>query len=557
MESIIETRVCANYNQAFGITEWDKSFYEKINMVMPTFCPNCRQQRRLAAGNEMNLYHRKCAYSGEEILSIYSSDKPYIVYKPEIWWSDKFDALSYGMDFDFSRPFFDQFEELFLATPHVAVLNNYLLDQNSDYTNYAGSNKNSYLIFHADYNEDCYYGYGIKKCKSCMDGFNIFDCELCYECIDCKNCYNLAYSQNCINCYDGYFLKDCIGCKNCICCKNLTQKEFYIFNEQVGKDEYNAFLRKNPLSLWSNVEKLKKEFHEFCLKLPSRALRMIQTENSFGDQLVNCKNVSYSFDTADMHDGRYCYQMYNGSKDCMDVYQFGLNAELIYECNCVGYNCQRMSFCLKCNEQISDVFYSHDCYKSSNLFGCTGVRHQQYCILNKKYSKEEYLALLPRIIQHMQKTGEWGEFFPIKISPFAYNETPAQDYFPLTKTEALAKGYKWNDNANNDSYIGPIVKLPDSASDANEDICKQILSCASSGKPYKIIPQELAFCKRMGIPLPHHSFKQRHLGRMALRNPRRLWPRTCSKCGGAILTSYAPDRPEIVYCEECYLGEVY
>ncbi|MFA5793082.1 MAG: zinc-ribbon domain containing protein [Candidatus Gracilibacteria bacterium] len=557
MEKITKTSSCANCGQSFVITDWDDAFYKKINIVAPTFCPNCRQQRRLAVSNEMNLYHRKCDYSGEEILSVYSPDKPYKVYKPEIWWSDKFEALDYGRDFDFNRPFFEQFDELLHATPHVAVLNDYLLDQNSDYTNYAGNNKNCYLIFHADYNEDCYYGYGVKKSKNCIDVFNAFDSELCYECIDIQNCYNLKYSQNCINCYDGYFLKDCIGCKNCICCKNLTQKEYCIFNKSMSKGDYESFLKENPPHLWSTIEKLKEEFKVFCLELPNRCLRMIQTENSFGDQLVNCKDTSWSFDVSNMHDGKYCYQIYNGSKDCMDFYQFGLNAELIYECNCVGYNCQRMLFCVKSHEQISDVFYSNECYKSDHLFGCTGVRHKKYCILNKQYSRDEYEKLLPRIVDHMKKTGEWGEFFPISISPFGYNETPAQDYFPLTKEEALLKNYKWKDDEPSNAYIGPMRELPDSAHDTSEDICKQILTCKDSGKPYKIAPQELFFYKRLGIPIPRCSFKQRHKNRMALRNPRYLWARSCGKCGAPIQTTYAPDRTEIVYCEECYLKTVY
>jgi hypothetical protein len=42
----------------------------------------------------------------------------------------------------------------------------------------------------------------------------------------------------------------------------------------------------------------------------------------------------------------------------------------------------------------------------------------------------------------MQSTGEWGEYFPIEVSPFGYNETVAQEYFPLTEEEVNSKG--WN-----------------------------------------------------------------------------------------------------------------
>ena len=60
----------------------------------------------------------------------------------------------------------------------------------------------------------------------------------------------------------------------------------------------------------------------------------------------------------------------------------------------------------------------------------------------------------------------------------------------------------------------------------------------------------------MNLPIPHLHPDERHKDRMALRNPRKLWKRTCDKCVKEIETSYAPDRPEKVYCEECYLKEL-
>lgn len=68
--------------------------------------------------------------------------------------------------------------------------------------------------------------------------------------------------------------------------------------------------------------------------------------------------------------------------------------------------------------------------------------------------------------------------------------------------------------------------------------------------------QELAFYKQQGIPLPRRSPAQRHIDRDTLRNPRKLWTRECAKCQKAIATSYDPNRPEIVYCESCYLPSI-
>jgi hypothetical protein len=39
----------------------------------------------------------------------------------------------------------------------------------------------------------------------------------------------------------------------------------------------------------------------------------------------------------------------------------------------------------------------------------------------------------------MKQTGEWGEFFDTSLSPFGYNETVANEYYPLSEEEATKK----------------------------------------------------------------------------------------------------------------------
>ena len=106
-------------------------------------------------------------------------------------------------------------------------------------------------------------------------------------------------------------------------------------------------------------------------------------------------------------------------------------------------------------------------------------------------------------------------------------------------------------------YKGPEVEIPESIKDVDEDICKQILRCEKSGKLYKITPQELKFYKKMNLPIPRRAPFQRHLDRLRLRNPRVLRDGKCEKCGNDFETAYPVDRPEKLYCEKCYLKEVY
>ena len=135
----------------------------------------------------------------------------------------------------------------------------------------------------------------------------------------------------------------------------------------------------------------------------------------------------------------------------------------------------------------------------------------------------------------------------------------AQEYFPLTKEEVLTRGARWRDESQDELavYQGPKVELPDDIKDAPADLPDKILNCEKCGKPYKISPQELKLYKNLRIPLPRSCFNDRHLERISQRNPRKLFSRDCQQCGKALESTFAPDRTERIYCEECYMKEVY
>ena len=117
------------------------------------------------------------------------------------------------MDMDFSRPFFEQLAELCLKVPRLQnVGTSDMKKMNSEYVNFAGWNKNSYLIFDSDYNEDCSYSNVIKHSKDCIDCSYVSTSQLCHECVDCTDCYALDHCQRCGNCNTGIFLLSCTGC---------------------------------------------------------------------------------------------------------------------------------------------------------------------------------------------------------------------------------------------------------------------------------------------------------------------------------------------------------
>jgi hypothetical protein len=591
------TQICQNCKKEFQITEEDLQFYERINVPPPTWCPECRMIRRMIWRNEKTLYKRKCSATNKEIFSMFRQDAPVVVYDRDYWWSDNWDPMDYGKEYDFNKPFFEQFKELIQTVPWPSRSVNDIV--NSDYCMNAGYVKNCYLAFDADMCENCYYCTNITSSKDCVDCMNVRFCELCYESVNLRNCYKGFFSSDCEQCNDIYFCHNCINCSNCIGCVNLKNKQYHIFNKPYSKEEYNNYLNK-LFSDYNSIIDFKNKFEAFKLEFVSKYRHDRQTINCSGDYIYNSKNVLNSYMVSSSENCKYCQLiMTPSSKDCYDYTSWGWNAEQIYESCAVGLDGSRLKFCNICFSGSYDLEYCISCIGSNNLFGCIGLRNKEYCILNKQYSKEEYFELRKKIIEHMNampyvdKQGrvyKYGEFFPPEFSPFNYNETLAYQYFQFSKEEALNFGTGWTEREKR-SYPITITKdkIPNNIESVDSNITKEIIECEHQGNcnhnctsAFRITTDELMFYKRNKLPIPHLCPECRYFERAKKRNPIKLWHRKCecqgtygqnpnnpntyqnqtthfhqnNPCPNEFETSYPPESPAIVYCEECYNQEV-
>ncbi|MFH1670930.1 MAG: hypothetical protein ABIA92_05105 [Patescibacteria group bacterium] len=571
-------KTCTNCSASFEITQEDLDFYDEISPTYqdkkytvppPTLCPDCRQQRRFSWQNERKFYKRKCSATGRQLISNIAPEAPFPVYEKSYWFSDKWNALEYGREYDFTKSFAENFSVLQREVPRFHIQQQEPME-NAEHCNFASNCKNCYLLSDSDYCRDSCYSYGLKKSETCFDCLFTADSELCYQCVDCTGCYHLLFSQNCQHCSHSVFLESCTGCKNCAFSVGLKDKEYCFANQQMSKEQYEQKLQNMNIHSYRGATQHREEFAQYCTRKIHKYQQGFQNENATGDCIFNSKNVKRGFNIQDCWDIAYCDLLYR-AKDCMDISSFGENIEKAYECATVGLNSQSCAFCFTAVVNSRDLYYCDTAYSSNHCFGCVCIHRASYCILNKQYTKKEYEELVPKIIGHMQKTPlrspsanfagyEWGEFFPVELSPFAYNETVAQEYFPMTKEEVEAKGWKWRDEVDEIPDVEKIIpaeKLPDSIDDIPDDILNWAVKCEATKRPFRIVKQELEFYRKMRLPIPHFHPDERHRSRMALRNPRKLWKRECDKCKIEIQTTYQPSRPEIVYCEQCYLKEVY
>jgi hypothetical protein len=337
------------------------------------------------------------------------------------------------------------------------------------------------------------------------------------------------------------------------------------------------------------------QFVDLYQKSIHKYAHLINSSSSTGDYLFNARNCQNCFDLSgtDSENSKYTHYVVAGVKDSYDNYGMP-KAERVYETIAIGFDNNEnsdyyFSYFIRGSNRI---YYSYNCISSHDLFACIGLKNKSFCILNHQYTKEQYEELVPKIIENMNnmpyistrknprtnkgQVYKYGEFFPTELSPFCYNETIAQEYFPLTKEEALKQGYRWKDREKRNYQID--IKnedIPDNIKEVNDGIIGKVIECEHKEEcneqcteAFKIIPQELQFYQRMNLPLPHLCPNCRHYQRLKQRNPLKLWYRACmcnkenhinhqGKCNVEFETSYAPDRSEIVYCEKCYQQEVY
>lgn len=586
---------CQNCQQNFVIDTDDLDFYTKIQVPPPTFCYLCRAQRRWAFRNERGLYKRKCDFSGKEIFSMYAPDSPVKVYERDIWLSDKWDSMDYGRDIDWSRPFLTQLYELMLEVPFKSL--NVIRGVDSPYVNNATDPKNCYLVFNTTGPEDSMYSNGLNFSKDSVDVSHVSKIETCYESFWLGSCYRTHFSSQCVDSSDLWFCRDCQGCLDCFGSINLRNKSHYFFNQQCTKEEYEQKVNEYQLHTRLGIERAREDTKAFWKKFPNKNHQGIKNLNCTGSYVSNSKNVLDSFLVRESENLRYCQYIQEtpGSKDCYDYSNWGDAAELVYEAISCGSGVQNIKFALLTQESTHETEYTILCNGSNNLFGCVGLRKKSFCILNKQYTKEEYNILVEKIKKHMEdmpyldKNGrvyKYGEFYPVEMSPWAYNETIAQEYFPLTKEEAINKGYRWRDPDTKD-YLPTLSteQVPIDITKTEDTITQEIIACAHKGecnqgctKAFKIIPDELAFYKKIGVPVPTLCPACRTMERLKLRLGIELYDSTCmcagthskdelytntvshehqdTPCQNTFKTGFNPEDNNIVYCEQCYQQEV-
>lgn len=565
-----ETKTCQNCKKDFVIEPDDFSFYEKIKVLPPTFCSECRRQRRLAWYNLVNLFHRNCDLCGERFISMYPKEAPYVIYCPKCWWSDNWDWRDYGRDYDFNRPFFEQFEELSHQVPLLGLSINLPTAINSSYTNHSGNLKDCNLIFEGDFNQESAFGVFLVRNRESFNSSAVMDCDTVYDCMNLYKSHHTVGTRGnirfCINCY---FVRDCENCQDCFMCANLKNKKYCYKNEQYSKEEYEDIIKSYNLYTHSGYQKAKKEADDFWKTVSPKPSWDTMSVNCRGSYIFQSKNCHECYDVTDTEDCKYMMMMHTKTtKNCYDILCWGYFLENSYECCEAGEYSSNILFSIVSGVNSMNIEYCNLALGGQNQFGCVSARNGENVIFNKTYSKEEYSELREKVIKHMdempyidkkENVYRYGEFFPHEFSPFPYNITLANLFNPLNQEEIESFGsYYIRENKNEYQITRETKDILDDINDVDDSILNEVIRCEKCGTGYKVIEMELNFLRKMNLPLPHECPFCRINEKLNIWvDNMKLKDRICNKCDINFKTHWSVERAPIIYCNDCYKQEFY
>lgn len=546
---------CSNSwcEELFSYDSEEEKFRARFGVeAPPAQCSVCRHRSRAIFKAATSFYRRSSDLSGKSIISIYHDSQPFPVYSIEEWWSDLWDATAYGRSWNSATDFFSQFAELSALVPRMANYNRNC--ENSEYSSYAGSSRNVYYSNVCFRSEDVLYSDTITgSCERVLDSLACFrSSDLC-ECILCRNVHSCAFLMRATDCRDCYFSYDLKGCRDCLFCSNLRNKQYYIRNQAVSRTEFNL-VRATVLngSRFRNSENLA-EWESIISSAAHQHLELNSCEECEGDELHSCNRCQNCYFCSNTQGARNCIELAPSEKnlDSLDVTVAGVG-ELLFNSSILGGGNYFLRMCVNCRESLN-LTYCIDCFSCKDCFGCIGLRNRQFCFLNKQYSPSDYTAIITEAVTRMKADGVWGDFFPRNLSPFAYNESAAQQLFPLEEKAAEEQGFCWRPSQESSPVEGiQVSEWPDLVSEISKDLLVQPMICSTSAKPFRIISQELELRRNLGVGPPVEHPEIRIAKRRGRLNPFSIRSGQCASCGATFRTAYRKSYDGRIMCTVCY-----
>ncbi len=427
--------------------------------------------------------------------------------------TDRDQLVNSGLDYDFSMNFFENYKRLYKNAKFPSLVN--IWSENCDYSDISVFVRNAYLSFTTVTDcENVLYSVNIKDgSRNIYNSVMVWDkCENVYMSSGILRSMNVYYSQNILNSSDVWFSTNLVWCHECISCNWLENASYYINNISYSQKEFLA--KKHEL--------LKnKSWFEWLRTKEKIVSGNVGSTNITGALNFECHNITNGVYNYRVTDGKNIIfvGLPNWNNNIYDTYNAGspVGNNMF---GVMGAGWEHIYLSLHNNNGMCN-FYSILLDESSFCLGCFWLKNKQYCILNKQYSKEDWLVLADKIFTQMENDKILGDFFPATMNPYYFNDTVASMFnIGLSKEEIKKEWFMWREEelrvdipdgleTIQHSDLSQYESFDDTGKwQIDEQILKKVIIDAN-GNSYRIMPIERDFLQKHSLPLPRIHWLER------------------------------------------------
>ncbi|MEK7105374.1 MAG: hypothetical protein AAB865_01690 [Patescibacteria group bacterium] len=551
-------RVCVLTGEKWTMTDEEIGWCKKFNVPPSKYSPLARWRILAGFGSAAQYWNNKDPRTGKTMIAASHPSSGVKVIPDADWYASDFSNIT--RDDDPSRSVFATIRELETSVPFMAFRNT--VPPVNSIAAVSLGDENSYFVLASRSKNSCFgiNAVDVEDSVEISQGNNISQSFNVSHSIRIFNSTVVMESQDCMNCQ---FIFDCRNCENCFMATNKRNKRFVFCNEQLTEDEYRRRMSEIDLTCRSTFLKWRDELYR---RVREEAVWPEnfndQAENSSGEYLTrvtNCRdcftNVSgchdqyrcaFTFD--DTYENAYCFGVYSGANN---VYG-----------SCLSPRSSQIRFSYL-SVQSQNLEYCIHCYNCENCFGCVGLQRKKFCIFNKQYTEDEYWKKLDEIKCRMLDAGEYGEYFPLSMSPMCFLDSGAAQYMLADAEDAKQLGAQSfepeSNGAAGEDLSGTVMKhssdIPDCLADfkSEEWVGKPVFDDHMQRR-FTFLPQEIAFYQKMKLPPPAGHFIGRIQDLGWRVNSGEFIEGSCKQCQKALTVSRNKTFPERgVYCREHYL----
>ncbi|MFH1253501.1 MAG: hypothetical protein V1664_04200 [Candidatus Uhrbacteria bacterium] len=549
-------RVCALTDEKWLMDEEEIAMYKKFNVPPSKYSPLSRMKLINAYFQIFDFWYNKHAVTGKPVISTVHPATGIRVLPDDEWYAKDFSEIF--VELNQQQSFFDQLYKLSRAVPRAAGYNSVRPERS--------------LAFISFGDEDSYF---VLACRSkrtfaSISAYDVEDSAEINAANVVQNSYNIVHSDRIFNgkfiresydCLNSAFLFDCRNCECCFGATNQRNKKYLFFNVQLSKEEWENKVAAIDLTSFTVRLEYEKKFRDLVATAVWPESFNVKIQNCSGEYLTDCNNV------------RESYLVSGGSNSVYANYCFGRTEDLYFVSGAVnGSECYyglgfhsttKSKFALSVDQDCLNCEYCESCYNCTDCFGCVGLRHKQFCILNKQYSEEEYWRILDGLKCIMLERGEYGDLTPAFFTTVHWDGSGAALVYGLNKEEAgpfsPALFAASDENAEGPPLEpGRLQKLTTLPDRFNDDVLTTLSGIPfldeQMGRRFSYLSAELALYKKLGIaPSRRHPTGRIHDLYKEMNKPI-FFDSACYNCKKTIRTAKNiayPDRK--IYCQACYL----